>query len=854
MRKLLVSIICIGTIVFAGIANAQVSGSLFKLSSGVILPINSGWQFEVPQLGGSGIRCVQVDNNGLFSVFSGGCSSGGGGSSYPFPVAGNATTTLTQFNGGLTAYASSTIGNGTQTGGLIISGGATTTGQLNAKIVNVDKYSAYYQDGLQLLYASSTNFATLVGQSAGGTGPITSNTPTYMTAIGYQALFSDNTSGLNNVAMGYQTMHDNTSGSQNTAIGVQALPVNINGNYNTAFGYKAATNVLSGSNNTCIGVLCLQATNGSGNVALGYNAGYNSTASNSFFVNNVNESSETNDKAFSLLYGVFSGSAASLTGQQLTVNGLLGIGTTTPWAQLSINPNGIAGPAFAIGSSTQTSFVVTNGGNVGIGTTSPYALLSIGNTGGIGFGLGTSTFNTTGGINLNGGCFAIGGTCLALGGTNYWTLNGNNIYNNNNSGNGFVGIGTTTPDTLLTIATSTISYKDFFKVNIATSSVLVTPVSTIAFDTSAQFAQDSSPGGTATFSYTVGAGTNRILFVGTTIATGNTVSGVTYNGVAMTQLNTQAISGATFSNTYLFYLVNPASGAHNIVVTGTGTTFMYSAAESFSGVDQNTPIDANTTTTTTGTSITASVTTTKDNDWLVGWQMVGTSAGSALSAGANTTIRQTNGSNWYTIEDTNAAQTPPGSKSLTVNVAASRLMGMNIAAIMPSQAATTTAVSSIMTTAFIVSSTTATIGINSTTTPAVGIGTTTPAATFAEEGFWGAIIRMVGSVINGVHYVVEEIDSKGHLITGGPVPSVSGGTSTVSGNDRNGTITVTGTLLTSVTLTFAQAYAAAPDCTMADSSTGVTGAISSISTTQLVIGFSAGINSGTVWYICQQHQ
>jgi len=31
---------------------------------------------------------------------------------YPFQVSGNATSTLTQFNGGLTAYASSTIGGG----------------------------------------------------------------------------------------------------------------------------------------------------------------------------------------------------------------------------------------------------------------------------------------------------------------------------------------------------------------------------------------------------------------------------------------------------------------------------------------------------------------------------------------------------------------------------------------------------------------------------------------------------------------------------------------------------------------------------------------------------------------------
>ncbi len=60
-------------------------------------------------------------------------------------------------------------------------------------------------------------------------------------------------------------------------------------------------------------------------------------------------------------------------------NGNVGIGTSSPWAQLSINPNGITGPAFVIGSSSITNFVVTNSGNVGIGTESPGALLHVNN-------------------------------------------------------------------------------------------------------------------------------------------------------------------------------------------------------------------------------------------------------------------------------------------------------------------------------------------------------------------------------------------------------------------------------------------------------------------------------------------
>ncbi|MDP1721599.1 MAG: hypothetical protein Q8L37_00150, partial [Candidatus Gottesmanbacteria bacterium] len=60
-----------------------------------------------------------------------------------------------------------------------------------------------------------------------------------------------------------------------------------------------------------------------------------------------------------------------------TNGGSVGIGTTSPWAQLSINPNGILGPSFAIGSSTATNLIVTNGGQVGIGTAAPSRMLDI---------------------------------------------------------------------------------------------------------------------------------------------------------------------------------------------------------------------------------------------------------------------------------------------------------------------------------------------------------------------------------------------------------------------------------------------------------------------------------------------
>jgi hypothetical protein len=120
-------------------------------------------------------------------------------------------------------------------------------------------------------------------------------------------------------------LYSNTTGYQNTANGVNALVSNTTGNYNTANGMNALVN------NTA-----------SGDVGLGYSAGrYTTSTGNEFFVNNIDQSTYANDKAYSLLYGNFAGSAATTTGQFLTVNGNLyssgnvGIGTTNPGSKVT---------------------------------------------------------------------------------------------------------------------------------------------------------------------------------------------------------------------------------------------------------------------------------------------------------------------------------------------------------------------------------------------------------------------------------------------------------------------------------------------------------------------------------------
>lgn len=94
----------------------------------ILTSTSTGAWVPVPGSGVSG-NCVKWGANNSLVDLGAPCGTGGT-AAYPFPGAGNSTSTLTQFNGGLTAYGSSTIGNGNANGGLTVNGYATTTNTL----------------------------------------------------------------------------------------------------------------------------------------------------------------------------------------------------------------------------------------------------------------------------------------------------------------------------------------------------------------------------------------------------------------------------------------------------------------------------------------------------------------------------------------------------------------------------------------------------------------------------------------------------------------------------------------------------------------------------------------------------
>lgn len=162
----------------------------------------------------------------------------------------------------------------------------------------------------------------------------------------------------------------------------------------------------------------------------------------------------------------------------------------------------------------------------------------------------------------------------------------------------------------------------------------------IAFDNALNLGS-STTGTTLTVSFTVGSGSNRILFVG---AVGNNtgsatddITGATYNGVAMTLIDKTFVAADRYR--YLFYLINPASGANNVVITSsTSDGFKAGSVASYTGASQTGQPDANGKNQDTNNTLTTTATVVASNSWTI---MAGGVGGGTAVASTGSTLRDT---------------------------------------------------------------------------------------------------------------------------------------------------------------------------------------------------------------------
>lgn len=195
-------------------------------------------------------------------------------------------------------------------------------------------------------------------------------------------------------------------------------------------------------------------------------------------------------------------------------------------------------------------------------------------------------------------------------------------------------------------------------------------------------------------------GSDRYLVVAIFGATTDKVTGVTYNGDAMTLLKKQVGTAQGGLYMYFFGLANPDTGTNNIVISASSSITQppvwYGV---YTGVDATQPDDDAYNNRGGGSgSFAVTLTTVADNCWLLAMEM---DNNGAMAATADC-VKRSGWSNGYGTQvfDSNSAKTPAGSNALTVtgaNGGLQDLLGISLApksatVVTPSALATTAAV------------------------------------------------------------------------------------------------------------------------------------------------------------------
>ena len=135
-------------------------------------------------------------------------------------------------------------------------------------------------------------------------------------------------------------------------------------------------------------------------------------------------------------------------------------------------------------------------------------------------------------------------------------------------------------------------------------------------------AQGSATSDTLTVQQVIAANSDRLLMVGVSAeiltVTNTGLSTITWNGTALTRIDDFTFTDDDRNWIGQYYLKNPDSGTHDIVVTMNDTQKGISLTGiSLYNVDQTTPIEDNANSSSSGTDVGTSVTASATSSWVV---------------------------------------------------------------------------------------------------------------------------------------------------------------------------------------------------------------------------------------------
>ncbi|MCA0364029.1 MAG: hypothetical protein LCH67_08295 [Bacteroidetes bacterium] len=254
---------------------------------------------------------------------------------------------------------------------------------------------------------SNITYNTAIGFRAlrGNSSTLNKNTGTSNTAIGYDALYY-NESGNNNISIGLSSANKNIKGGQNISIGNNSFQENKAKSYNVAIGYYSqlyanSDTIVSNTFNTSVGSFALRGSTTPGNNIGTLNNAYGAYAlhsntsgsqSNAFGYNALFNSTGNQNAAFgnSAGYEISTGANNVLIGHNTGRGITTGSGNTIIGASIT-GLNSALTNTVVIGAGSYERLRIDGAGNVGIGTSSPNEPLEIGNSGRAFFGNGAGS-------------------------------------------------------------------------------------------------------------------------------------------------------------------------------------------------------------------------------------------------------------------------------------------------------------------------------------------------------------------------------------------------------------------------------------------------------------------------------